>query len=532
MPRTTAILGIAILLTGCGGGGGETTPAPAPAAPQQNAAQPAAPAANAAAPVDTADATPASALDTELRALIADENLTIDPTMGRDLPQITDPMANLGMALFYSTNLGGQQDAACVSCHHPVLGGSDALSLPVGVDAVDVFNVPDQALLGPGRHAAIAGAFPLVPRNAPTTFNIGLWDNGLFWDSRIRSLSPQPGQNGSAGNITTPDSGSGADTTLPAGTTLAAAQARFPVTSEAEMRGGFAAGEDNASLRSSLATRFTDSAWADMFVLAFGDDEISFDRIAEAIGEYERSQVFVDSPWHAYLAGNNEAISEDAKEGAVLFFTGVNDGGAGCSRCHNGDLFSDERHHIVAFPQVGDDAGREDISGDAGDRYHFRTPSLLNIAVTAPYGHAGLYQSLEESVRHYVNPRGAIDRLFGEQGGEVFVNANPPVCQLPQVSRMISASGESCETLMASAWENSQLVLDRLGNDANNNDLGRRPNLSNGEVMQIVAFLEVLTDPCVEDRECLDAWIIDADDLGDYPDGRALVGRDEEKRDY
>ena len=58
---------------------------------------------------------------------------TDDPTSNRILPSINDPKAQLGKKLFFTKGLGGDQDTACASCHHPVLGGGDRLSLSIGV---------------------------------------------------------------------------------------------------------------------------------------------------------------------------------------------------------------------------------------------------------------------------------------------------------------------------------------------------------------------------------------------------------------
>lgn len=133
-------------------------------------------------------------LDLDLRELIASKDLTGDPAEGRSLPTIDDPVAQLGMKLFFSKALGGDMDSACVTCHHPVLGGGDDLSLPVGVDA----EIVD--LLGPGRFHSMDGEHfdggPTVPRNAPSTFNIALWDQVLFHDGRIESLGKTAGVNG------------------------------------------------------------------------------------------------------------------------------------------------------------------------------------------------------------------------------------------------------------------------------------------------------------------------------------------------
>ena len=94
-------------------------------------------------------------------------------------------------------------DTACVSCHHPALGGADRLSLSVGVAA----EKPE--VLEPGRTHSATGFFydggPTVPGNSPSTFNIALWDRALFHDGRVESLSSARLANGTGGPIRTPD---------------------------------------------------------------------------------------------------------------------------------------------------------------------------------------------------------------------------------------------------------------------------------------------------------------------------------------
>lgn len=443
------------------------------------------------------------------------------------LPDISEPLPQLGMKLFYSKSLGGEFDAACVSCHHPVLGGADALSLPVGVEAVE----PD--LLGLGR--VNSSGVPLVPRNSPTVFNVGLWDTSLFWDSRVESIGREAGTNGSVSGIRTPDTAFlVAD--LDAGANLAAAQARFPVTSVEEMKTGrFESGSDNAAIRNHLAARIGDygigegelpaNNWLAEFQEAFGVSSssealVTFDNIAHALGEYERSMVFVDSAWRRYLEGDLDAVSDDVKEGALSFFTSVDDGGAGCAACHNGALFSDSGAHNVAFPQAGpgkgdgadsdDDFGRERETGDAAHRYQFRTPSLLNVAQTAPYGHSGAYQTLSDVVRHYVNPDSAVDGFF-DRGG---------LCGTPQYQVVAG-----CETLYPNNERNSLLALDKLDAERRaGTSRFQSPRLNNAEVNQIVVFLESLSDSCVTDRACINDWIPDRLESG--PDGNQLNARD------
>ena len=279
--------------------------------------------------------------------------------LGSDLPQIGDPMAQLGKKLFFSKALSGDKDVACATCHVPTLGGGDGLSLPIGVGAIDM------ELLGPGRTHP-TGA-PTVPRNAPTTFNIAMWDQVQFHDGRVESLGKSPQREGNDGmGIRTPDSPFGvADPT--AGENLTIAQARFPVTSVEEMLGEVVEhGQPRDLVRTHLASRIGGygvglaelelNEWPEecRAVLPEGVAEsemITYDLISEAIGTYERSQVFVDTPWKAYVEGDDAALSPAAKRGALLFYQNAEQGGADCARCHGGDFFTDEQFYVLAIPR-------------------------------------------------------------------------------------------------------------------------------------------------------------------------------------
>lgn len=489
-------------------------------------------------------------LDAQLRQTIETLNLTPVDIEAVNAPDISSPLPQLGKQLFFTKNLGGEKSVACVSCHHPMLGGADELSLSVGVDAVDQFDQQAHDLLGLGRFSA--DGLPQVPRNAPTTFNVILNDQNMFWDGRVERLAD--------GSITTPDAGVSADgdrladNTLPEDATIADAQARFPITSNEEMRDSFLPGVDNQTLRQALTNRLDNSdpseqsLWPQAFVQAFPnaepEDLVTVDRVANAIGEYERSMLFVDSPWQRYLQGDDTALTTQAKRGAQLFFSFPNDGGAGCVACHNGDNFSDGRFHLVAFPQFGPgkgnnsgngvqaDFGRENITGNNADRYHFRTPSLLNIAQSAPYGHAGAYQTLEEVVRHYNNPRGAINRLFGAEDNQTFANGNVPFCELEQIALILEKTNQSCAQLFPDAFADSrdatrQLQRARNGNVAATSPLPFNAGLNNREVTDVVAFLEALTDPCVEDRQCMAPWLLDGNDEATFPDQHLLIATDQ-----
>ena len=471
----------------------------------------------------TLAAAPPSAVDNQLRALIAREGLRGDPSVGRELPGSDAPLARLGKLLFFSKTLSGDRDVACASCHHPALGGADALALPIGPAAVDA-NV-----LGAGRR--LSDGSILIGRNSNTIFNVGLYDAGLFWDSRIESVDKIPGRNGAGSGIRTPDSVTAA-ADPDAGGNLVAAQMRFPVVTPTEMLGTAFPGMNDRQVRSHLAARLGDygsgagllppSQWLARFRDAFASggsaqELITFENISRAIGEFQRSAVLVETPWSSYVLGDNGAISASAKLGALVFFRRVDEGGGQCSQCHRGDFFTDERHHVIALPQVGPgtgdpnqgDFGRSRPTGNAADRFAFRTPSLLNVELTAPYGHAGAYGDLEMVFSHYVIPNDTVAELIGSRSW----------CFLAPFN-----ANASCRTAANRVFPNTAAAMTRIqelraSDPSNALPLINPDRVGQGTIGPMVDFLHTLTDPCLRDRACFKRWIPDA---GEAPDNLQL----------
>ena len=294
-----------------------------------------------------------------------------------------------------------------------------------------------------------------------------------------------------------------------------------------EMRGfEFEAGQDNEAVRNHLAARLGNygigvgelpvNNWLPLFQTTFNSNEpaealIIYSNIAKAIGEYIRSQVFVNTPWKAYVQGDRAAISNSAKRGALLFFNTVEQGGANCASCHSGDFFTDESTHVIAVPQIGrgkgngvtedDDFGRFNETQDQTDMYAFRTPTLLNVTATGPWGHSGAFESLEAIVRHHLNVEqsvAAFDFLQITQQGI-------------QISNALINTQNAVNQLLANRAANKQNVLQNV-------------NLSDSQVNDLMVFLTTLTDPCVEDRQCLAPWIIN--DTDPNPDNLRLIAVD------
>lgn len=130
----------------------------------------------------------------------------------------------------------------------------------------------------------------------------------------------------------------------------------------------------------------------------FGSD-CTKETLAKAIAAYERTILCGDAPYDRHKAGDQGAMSESAVRGMKLFF-----GRANCSACHSGPNFTDFAFHNIGIgmDKPEPDKGRAAISNLEGDTGAFKTPTLREIARTAPYMHDGSLKTLEEVVEHYI----------------------------------------------------------------------------------------------------------------------------------
>ena len=326
-----------------------------------------------------------------------------------------DPaLVELGKNLFFDKILSGNLNISCGSCHHVLTDTGDGLSLPVGEGGRGLGVTRDT---GSGLDAI----HERVPRNAQPIFNLGRKDfNFSFHDGRIEICPSEPS------GFCSP-----AGDDLPLGlANILAAQAMFPVTSPAEMAGqegendqANAADPNNPDLPlvwDVIAEKLRNvDAYLPLFQAAFPDavrysDDITYVQAANAIAAFETAAWrFDNSPFDRYLRGEKAAMSPSAKRGMRVFY-----GKGGCVDCHSGKFQTDQGFYAIAMPQIGpgkgdslpgysdghDDFGREQVTGDIADRYKFRTPTLRNVSLTPPYGHAGAYNTLEAAVRHQLDP--------------------------------------------------------------------------------------------------------------------------------
>lgn len=136
------------------------------------------------------------------------------------------------------------------------------------------------------------------------------------------------------------------------------------------------------------------------FKAAFGDEKVDIDRVVKAIATFERTVLTGNSPYDRWQAGDKAAMSAAAVRGHDLF----NDPLKGnCSICHDGFNFSDSDFHNlgVGMKAAKPDLGRYEVTKLETDKGAFKTPTLRNLADTAPYMHDGSEKTLEEVVAFY-----------------------------------------------------------------------------------------------------------------------------------
>ena len=343
-------------------------------------------------------------------------------------PASRTAVEELGRLLFWDPILSGSRDIACATCHHPDFAYADDRELSLGTGSIG---------LGSARVDMTDGVIPVVKRNSPTILNVsfnGTNDNRrrfnrrsnrqidltlapinqerapMFWDNRVRSLE---------------------------------AQALEPIKALEEMRG--TAYSEEAAVDTVVARLQAIPEYVTLFERAFGSGEsATASGIGRAIAAFERTLVAMNSPFDRFRAGDTTAMTAQQQRGMEEFDD------AGCDRCHDGPMFSDfnlhaegvAEHPLLSEPDVG------------GGRFRFRTPTLRNVALTAPYMHNGTLATLEDVLDFYDNGR----------------SENPNVSDAGRGRR-----------------EDGLARLDR--------NFRRVDNMSEGEMREIIAFLEALTDP-------------------------------------
>ncbi len=199
---------------------------------------------------------------------------------------------------------------------------------------------------------AVGHGMDILERSTPTILNTA-YQRFQFWDGRERSLEDQ---------------------------------ALGPIIAGGEMA------QDMDTLIVELKAI---PGYVDMFEAAYPGEGVTPDGIAKAISAFERTVVSTDSNFDRWLKGVDGAMSKEALKGFEVF-----KGKANCTACHDGFNFSDNGFHNVGLKGM-EDPGRYAIKPIKVLKGAFKTPTLRDVALTAPYMHNGAYNTLEEVVDHY-----------------------------------------------------------------------------------------------------------------------------------
>lgn len=328
------------------------------------------------------------------------------PAYAIDVNETSEPLLiEIGRDLFFDPILSGNKNIACATCHHPDFGSSDGVSLAIGEGGHG---------LGPDRiELSISLPEQRVPRNAPALFNLGFAEfTTLLHDGRVDVSADAPY------GIAMPE-GHALERSVP---NALAAQVHLPITSATEMAGQPGENEvadavaENRILgpggaRDILAKRVAEiDEYLDRFEQAGVTEPLNYADIATALAAFIGAEFeATNSPYDRYMNGDVAALTETERRGLEVF-----NGAGGCASCHSGRFQTDHNFYSIALPQFGPgkggnryfwgDDGRAAISGNEEDLFRFRTPSLRNVTLTAPYGHNGAYSQLEDMVKHHLDP--------------------------------------------------------------------------------------------------------------------------------
>ncbi len=246
----------------------------------------------------------------------------------------------LGRRLYYEFALSSDNTISCASCHMPGMAFSDGRRVSTGVR---------------GQQGT---------RNSPSVVNSAYWTL-QFWDGRAGSLEKQ---------------------------------SEGPVANPVEMA---------HSLHGVAQQLAQDPTYVAQFTAAFGPGPITYEKVEKCIASFERTVLSGNSAFDRYYYGGDKSAMTEAQIRGLQLFRDPKKGN--CETCHTiGEsyaLFTDNKFHNIGVGFASDqtnDQGRAAISGDVQETGAFRTPTLRNVALTAPYMHDGSLKTLKDVMDFYV----------------------------------------------------------------------------------------------------------------------------------
>ena len=208
------------------------------------------------------------------------------------------------------------------------------------------------------QETAVGHGWQRGPRNSPTVLN-AVYNVAQFWDGRAKDLKEQ---------------------------------AKGPVQASVEM---------NNTPEKVIETLKSMPEYVDMFKKAFpmDKDPVTFDNMAKAIEAFEATLITPNCKLDKFLRGDETALNGDERKGLKLFIS------KGCADCHGGINIGGDDYYTFGVEKkpsdkvMAGDKGRAKVTHAKDDEFSFRSPSLRNVELTAPYFHSGAVWSLKEAVK-------------------------------------------------------------------------------------------------------------------------------------
>lgn len=337
-----------------------------------------------------------------------------NPIQDNDYRSYSQPLVKLGQLLFYDRVLSGTYRVSCATCHNPDRASSNGFRTDRKADE----EGDDLAINGLPTYEALKPS----AKHAPGLFNLGAKEfTSMFGDGRVSQRED--------GSFLSP-----AGDELPSGLRdVLAVQSLFPAVTGDELVGTVdndvkaLAHLGNSAIWKALTERvqYLEEYWPP-FRAAYPElnslDQTSIAHIANAIAAFVGTEWRSDqSAFDAWLRGDQRALSSPQQRGLEQFY-----GKAGCGECHSGAFQTDHDFHAVATPLwrfdvdlLGEEfdlhQDRAELTKNSDDRYRRRTPSLRNVEFTAPYGHAGSFETLDGFLKAHLDPVRGLEKFVGDR---------------------------------------------------------------------------------------------------------------------
>ena len=311
-------------------------------------------------------------------------------------PEFDENLSSIGELLFKNEQLSFNSEISCRSCHLDKFSSTDGLPNAIGVGGS-----------GEGSKRIKSGGL-VVPRNVLPLWGRGIANfNPFFWDGKVEEINGEV----ISQFIDKPPS----DNPLIVAAHLPLVEIREMVLDDNRISENFKKEDVQTAyqLFDLIIKKINGTDQSKKLAEHYNilETKLTGIHIASAIAEHIKKHFAVRETKFSQVFKKNNEFTKPELRGGILFY-----GKGRCIVCHNGPLFSDMKFHNIGFPQLGFgkngfgvDYGRFNVTNRPDDIYNFRTPPLIEVGNTGPYGHSGSVNTVEEAIIAHFDPLSLID---------------------------------------------------------------------------------------------------------------------------